>query len=76
MSAPVQLIWKNEKQPPLIGSTVKVRVNSIGDAVVLAYFAQDGYLGVKVLPVAAPEWYVKQNGKDVSCYVFGPEMSY
>ena len=59
---------------PKIGDTVDVGVNSIGKSVVSSYFIEHGYLGVKVIPIAPPEWYIKQNGAKAECHIFGAEI--
>jgi hypothetical protein len=41
---------------------------------VLGYFVEHGYLGLEVQPVDPPEWYVRQNGADTPCHVFGAEL--
>lgn len=59
---------------PALGATVRVRINQIGHATVTGYFVEDGYLGLLVRPIKPPPWYVKQNGRDAECHVFGAEI--
>jgi hypothetical protein len=66
--------WGGKFPPPAVGQKVKVGVNCIGPAVVLEYFEEEGWLGCVVQPEAPPPWYLKQNGGNVPCCVFGPEM--
>jgi hypothetical protein len=66
--------WGGKSPPPAIGSEVSVGVNAIGRGVVLSYFLEEGFLGVLVQPHSPPEWYIKQNGIDKPCHVFGAEL--
>lgn len=66
--------WGGKEPPPSIGSKVTVAVNMIGAGVVRSYFVQEGFLGVLVKPDAPPDWYIKQNGADQPCHVFGAEL--
>lgn len=68
------LAWSNPLPPPAIGTTINARINGIGPAVVVSYFAEHGFLGLEVAPLSPPEWYVEQNGPDCSCCVFGAEI--
>lgn len=67
------LKWSGKTAPPAVGQIIKVG-NGIGEATVLGYFSEEEWLGVKVQPVAPPEWYIKQNGGNVPCTVFGAEL--
>lgn len=66
-------LWTSMDPPPALGSTVEVRINQLGAAVVCGYFVEDGFLGILVAPKNPPAWYVKQNG-DTPCHVFGAEL--
>lgn len=66
--------WGGNSPPPPIGSEVTVAVNMIGAGTVLAYFEEEGFLGVLVQPHDPPEWYIKQNGAGTACHVFGAEL--
>lgn len=66
--------WSGKEPPPTVGATVNVKMNSIGPSVVVKFFVEDGFLGLIVRPKAPPAWYVKQNGRDATCHVFGAEL--
>ena len=70
------LIWagKNGFAPPPIGSKVKVTINGLGNAEVVGYFSEEGYLGLRTKLDNPPAWYLKQNGGNVVGNVFGPEV--
>ena len=68
--------WGGKHPPPNVGAVVKIAVNGIGYGTVLGYFEEEGFLGVLVQPDAPPEWYRKQNGGNVPCHVFGPELKF
>jgi hypothetical protein len=68
-------IWSGKKAPPKVGEKIDVLINGFGKAKVVGYFVQENYLGLKVVPDKAPDWFVKQNGKgkkEIS--VFGAEI--
>lgn len=71
---PAGLKWSGGKLPA-IGAMVKVAINQIGQARVRGYFVEHGWLGLLVVPVTPPAWYVKQNGRGTACHVFGTELS-
>lgn len=72
---PTELKWSSLTMPvPAVGTVVHVRINRIGFARVERYFIEDGFLGLLVLPLAPPEWYVKQNGRSTPAHVFGTEI--
>lgn len=71
---PTKARWGGKIPPPPIGAKIKIAVNGIGPGTVLGYFEQEGFLGVHVQPDAAPAWYLKQNGGNVPCHVFGAEI--
>jgi len=66
--------WSGRAPPPPVGATVVVGVSRIGVGKVLGYFEEEGFLGVVVLPANPPDWYVKQNGRNAICHVFGAEL--
>ena len=66
--------WSAKFDPPAVGAKVQVGVDGIGEAIVLGYFVEYGWLGVCVRPLAPPAWYVKQNGKGAICGVMGAEL--
>lgn len=70
-------IWSGSDPVPAIGEEVHVRINRIGRSKVMGYGVEDGYLGVMVVPLDPPEWWVKQNGKpspDKPSLAFGAEV--
>lgn len=67
--------WSGKGEPPVIGDHVTVSVNGIGVALVEGYFTEYGFLGLHVRPLRPPKWYVEQNGRDATCYVFGAELN-
>lgn len=69
-----KLEWSSEKPLPKIGEEVFVRINGIGKAIVEKYFVENGFIGLIVKPTNPPRWYVRQNGKETSCHVFGSEL--
>lgn len=71
---PGLLKWSNAAPPPAIGAEVKLNFNNLGAGIVEAYFAQDGYLGVKVKLANPPAWYVEQNKGNVAGHAFGAEI--
>lgn len=73
---PVKARWGGDIPPPQIGERVRISINGIGPGRVLEYFEQEGYLGVTVQPDNAPAWYLKQNGGNVPCNVFGTEIKH
>lgn len=57
-----QIKWSAEFEVPRIGDEVVIRINNIGQARVVGYATQDGYLGVMAVPYDPPDWSVRQNG--------------
>lgn len=49
--------------PPVIGTEVKITINSLGEGTVVGYFFDNGFAGViiKLNPSTEPEWHTKQN---------------
>lgn len=66
--------WAGAFPPPAIGADVVVTVNGCGPGVVVGYFTQDDYLGVRVRLTAPPEFFVRQNPPGALAHAFGPEM--
>jgi hypothetical protein len=66
--------WSGINPPPATGEIVKVHSNGIGPAKVIGYFVESDWLGLLVKPFDPPEWFVRQNGYDASCHVFGAEI--
>lgn len=69
-------VWAGPNVPPAVGSIVKVRMNSLGFATVKGYFADDNFLGIRVVFHDAPDWHVRQNGRGAIGHVFGPEFDF
>jgi hypothetical protein len=68
------LIWAGKVAPPPVGEKIVVTINSLGEAEVVGYFSQDGFLGLRTKLDNPPAWYLKQNGGNVPGHVFGPEI--
>lgn len=69
--------WSGSEPIPAIGAEVHVRTKRIGTAKVTGYVVQDGYLGVLVLPLDPPPWWVEQYGKPSAAnaeLAFGAEI--
>ena len=69
-----KLAWVSTKAIPRIGEEVCVKVNSIGRSIVQKYFVEQGFIGLLVLPLSPPDWYIKQNGAGEPCHVFPAEV--
>ena len=63
-----------ENDPPAIGSLVKAYVNSLGTGTILSYFVEEGWLGMLVKLDNPPDWYIKQNGANKPCHLFGRDL--
>lgn len=74
-SDPAILRWSADFDPPAIGTKILARINNCGEAVVVGYFQQGGFLGVICDLLDAPEWHRKQNNNDPRGHLFGAEMS-
>ena len=59
---------------PKIGETVFAVVNDIGKCQILGYYLEDGWIGVIAKPAQPPEWFVRQNGENAVCGLFGTEI--
>jgi hypothetical protein len=76
-----KLAWVSTKPIPAVGSEVNVKINGIGQSVVLKYFVEHGFIGLLVLPKNPPTWYRKQNASKMdsslydwdACHVFPAE---
>lgn len=69
-------VWSGDGEPPVIGSFIRIKFNSIGRAKVVGYAECDGYLGVMAFPLAPPAWWIAQNGPASAAnpaLVFGAE---
>lgn len=66
--------WSGVNSPPVAGEIANVNGNGIGPAKVVGYFVEGGWLGLLVKPFNPPEWFVRQNGYDARCHVFGAEI--
>jgi hypothetical protein len=72
---PTVIKWSGDTMAiPAIGAEVHVRINSIGRAIVIDYFAEHGWFGLLVRPLHPPAWFVKQNGREAPAHVFGNEL--
>jgi len=69
------LKWSGKEPPPAIGAKVNMAFNRLGEAIVLGYFSEHGWLGLKVSLLDAPDWHKKQNDNDPIGHVFGAELS-
>jgi hypothetical protein len=68
------LIWAGKVPPPPVGEKINVSMNGLGEAAVVGYFSQDGFLGLRTKLDNPPAWYLKQNGGNAVGHVFGPEF--
>ena len=66
--------WTREGDIPKLGDEVQACVNNIGQVAITGYFHEHGFVGVKALPLNPPDWYVKQNGAQTECHLFGAEI--
>jgi hypothetical protein len=55
-------------------STITAKVNNIGECRVMGWFKEDGWVGIIALPLNPTEWYVRQNGENNVCGLFGAEI--
>lgn len=55
-------------------STVKAKVNIIGECRVMGWFIEEGWVGIIGLPLNPPDWFVRQNGDNAVCGLFGAEI--
>lgn len=53
--------WSKATPPPVIGSTVKVTMNGLGEGEVVGYEVLSGWLGVWVRLANPPKWWTDQN---------------
>ena len=66
--------WSREGEaPPAIGDLIFATINGCGPAVVVAYFTESNWLGLKVRLLDPPKWFTEQNKGNVPAHVFGPE---
>jgi hypothetical protein len=63
--------WSGDKAPPEIGTNVKIYLSNLGTGDVLGYFAEYGWLGVRVKLNNPPDWYpVNRNA-----HLFGVDLT-
>lgn len=66
--------WSGTKNdPPAIGAKVTT-YNGYGTGTVLTYFAEYGWLGVKLALDNPPAWYVRQNNGNPAAHFFGIDL--
>jgi hypothetical protein len=58
---------------PEIGNRVEINFNGFGTGMIVSYFCECGYLGVRVKLDKQPDWHVKQ-GQPPYALVFGAEI--
>lgn len=68
------------KMPPRVGERINVTMNCLGPAVVLGYFTEGGFLGLRVKLESPPAWWTKQNADriakgEIESAVFGIEIA-
>lgn len=68
------LLWSGKADVPALGSFIDIRMNQIGPAEVIGYFSDAGWLGVLAKPLSPPEWFIRQEGYNRTCHVFGAEI--
>jgi hypothetical protein len=68
--------WSGSKPPPKIGTRVKVYLNNLGSGTVIGYFAEYGWLGVRVRLVkkTIPDWRRKQWPDNPPAHLFGLDL--
>lgn len=76
LNTPEELKWSGIGRVPAVGEIVRVKINGLGDAKVAGYFHDGGYLGLLVIVLDPPKWFVEQNknAKREECGVFGAEI--
>lgn len=68
-----ELQYVSDKPMPKVGDAITVEINGIGKGTVTGFFVEHGFIGLMVKPHNPPEWYLKQNGGNVSGHVFPAE---
>lgn len=63
--------WSGSIPVPPVGAIV---VAGVGPSEVIGYFVAEGWLGLLVKPYDPPESFVRKNGYDAVCHVFGAEI--
>ena len=66
--------WSGNNAPPAIGTHVKIYMNKLGTGTVVGYFAEYGWLGVKVKLDKPPAWWRKQNPGNPDALLFGLDL--
>lgn len=72
---PVNKQWSGKEPPPKIGDKVRINMNNLGDGIVLDYFHESDYLGVRVLLDNVPGWKKEQQPDNPTAMVFGIELA-
>lgn len=68
--------WSGEADPPAIGTNVKIYMNDFGTGTVLTYFAEYGWLGIKVKLDKPPKWFTDQNNNtNPAAHFFGIDLA-
>lgn len=60
------LKWSGTFPLPDIGTKIYISMNSIGDAIVKGYFAEEGYVGVMAIALDPPAWLVSQRKRNLT----------
>jgi hypothetical protein len=71
--------WSSKAPPPAIGAEIEVGMNGIGPGRVAGYYVIDGFLGLAVVLLTPPKWFIVQRQKDKvgvgePALVFGIEL--
>lgn len=66
--------WSGKCAVPAVGDRVRIRLNRLGSGVVVSYFTEDGWVGVRVLLDVVPDWLARQNPGDRTALAFGAEI--
>lgn len=67
--------WSGSGDPPAIGAKVHAYMNRLGNGTVVTYFAEYGWLGVKVKLDKPPAWFTKQNNNtNPAAHLFGVDL--
>lgn len=72
------LKWSGKNPIPAIGMKVRINFNELGNGIVVSYFWEHGYFGIKVQLDNAPAWHKKQHKgtkHEGNALVFGMEIN-
>ncbi len=58
------LKWSARFPLPQIGDRIKITMNGIGDAAVVGFFSEEGFVGVMTRAFNPPKWQSKQRERD------------